>query len=269
MKINDICADIYREERERASCDCPELLDFEIVDVTDSALSYELLCALENYDFSECDTLVGALREPRQLGICLKRKFYHIPAIYVEEYAIPKYIALYQSQRMFGDEVAGVKYYGEVKKCTPMRRSRIREIPKKSNELYYKFKIKSWERLDNTIESKELGFVRLFTSSLLLKNVSDVSALTISDAYEFKLYMLLKAASDAVSGDKIAARFSIDGFDIVFTKQVIYLCTNKSIAERYWKSSFEQAPSKLLKKMKKDIAALLDKQDNSANKTVK
>ena len=263
MKINDICADIYREECERLLCDCPELLDTEITDVTDIALTTELLCELDSYDFSEHDTLVGALREPRQLGICLKRKFYHIPAIYIEEYPIPKYIALYQSQRMFGDEVSGIRYYGEVKKCTPMRRSRIREIPKKSNELYYKFKVKSWERLDTLIESKELGFVRLFTSSLLLKNVSDVSALTILDAYEFKLYMLLRAASDAVSGDKIAARFSIDGFDIVFTKQVIYLCANQRIAERYWKSSLEQAPSKLLKKIKKDIFALLDKQEKN------
>ena len=58
--------------------------------------------------------------------------------------------------------------------------------------------MKKWQRLDSTVCSKEIGFVRLFTSSFVLKNVSDVSALTISNAYEFKLYKLLKLAEQGV-----------------------------------------------------------------------
>ena len=235
-------------------------------DVLEVSLPRKLISELEKADFSERDTLVGAMRSPRQFGICLKRKFYHIPAVYIEEFPIPKYIALYQSQRMFGDEVSGVKYYGEVRKCTPMRRSKIREIPKDSNEIYYKFKVKGWKRLDTAIDAKEIGFVRLFTSFFLLKNVDDISALTISDAYEFRLYKLLKLANAEVEEHSSVSHFVIDGFDVALTKNVIYLCRNRKICERYWRSSIQQAPSKLILKMKKDIAVLIDKFDDNKEK---
>lgn len=250
MKIDDICIDIYREECKRASQEHLEWKDSEITEITLPA-DFERL--LEDDGIFEQDTLVGVMRSPRQFGISLKRKFYHIPAFYVEEYAIPKYIALYQSQRMFGDEVSGIKYYGEVKKCTPMRRSRIREIPKKSNELYYKFKVKSWNRLETPIASGEIGFVRLFTSLFLLQNVEEISALTINNIYEFRLYKLLKLSDIAINGESEVSHFSLDGFDILFTKEIIYLCKDQKIVERYYRTSLNQTPSKLLNKIKKDI----------------
>ena len=255
MKIADICIDIYNEECKRASKDSLDIKDSEILEIS---LPAELLSRLSECDLADKDTLVGTMRTPRQFGISLKRKFYHIPAFYVEEYPIPKYIALYQSQRMFGDEIAGVKYYGEVKKCTPLRRSKIREIPKKSNELYYKFKIKRWIRLDTHVISGEIGFIRLFTSFFLLENVDDVSALSIANEYEFRLYKLLKLANDAIKADNDVSRFCIDGFDVVFTKEIIYLCLEHKICERYYRSGIDDAPSKLLFKIKKDIARLLD-----------
>jgi hypothetical protein len=255
MKIADICIDIYNEECKRASKDSLDIKDTEILEIS---LPAELLARLSECDLADKDTLVGAMRTPRQFGICLKRKFYHIPAFYVEEYPIPKYIALYQSQRMFGDGVAGVKYYGEVKKCTPLRRSKIREIPKKSNELYYKFKIKKWIRLDNHVISGEIGFIRLFTSFFLLENVDDISALAISNEYEFRLYKLLKLASNAIKYESDLSKFSLDGFDLVFTSEIIYLCRDNKICERYYRSGIEDTPSKLLFKIKKDIAGLLD-----------
>ena len=256
MRINDISADVCREEYERAS---DKGLDLSECEAEEIRLSDAFLSELGKIDISEQDTLVGAMRSPRQFGICLKRRFYHIPAVYIEEYPIPKYIALYQSQRMFGEEVSGVKYYGEVKKCTPMRRSKIREIPKNSNEIYYKFKIKKWKRLDRTVESGELGFVRLFTNLFLLQNVDDVSALTIDNLYDLRLYKLLKLASEALDGEALMAHFSIDGFDIIFSKEIIYLCDSGKIHERYWRVGFAQTPSLVLGKIKKDIASLLDK----------
>ena len=256
MRISDISLDVYREECARASEELAELRDFEVIEVT---LPEGLEARIERLDFSDPDTLVGAMRSPRQLGICLKRKFYHIPAVYIEEYPIPKYIALYQSQRMFGDEVSGIKYYGEVKKCTPMRRSKIREIPKSSNEIYYKFKIKKWKRLDKAVESGELGFVRLFTSILLLESVDDVSALTIDNPYDFRLYKLLKLTSSEIDAGALIACFSVDGLYVVFTKEIIYLCDNGKICERYWRSGLAQTPSLVLRKMKKDIVGILEK----------
>ena len=256
MKITDISNSVYCEECERAQ---KESLDIKDVEVTEITLPSELASSLQKIRVFEADTLVGALRAPRQLGICLKRKFYHIPAVYIEEYAIPKYIALYQSKKMFGDEVSGIKYYGEVKKCTPMRRSKIREIPKNSNELYYKFKIKKWKRLDNAVESKELGFVRLFTNLFLLQNVKEVSALTITEGEDFKLYKLLSLANEALFSESAIARFCFDGFDVVFTRDVIYLCNDGKIAERYWRSSLDATPSLVLRKIKKDIELYTDK----------
>ena len=259
MRIDGICIDVYIEECKRASAEELEIKNSEIIEVS---LSQELLEKLDKCDFSDLNTLVGAMRNPRQFGVCLKRKFYHIPAFYVEEYPIPKYIALYQSQNLFGEEISGVKYYGEVRKCIPLRRSRIREIPKDSNELYYKFKVKSWKRLDNDIVSGEVGFVRLFTNFFLLENVDDISVLTISDAYEFRLYKLLKSANSAIVGDNDIAHFSIDGFDVILTKEIVYLCENKRICERYYRSNLENSPSKMLRKIKKDIARLLDHKEN-------
>ena len=255
VKIDDICVDVYLEECKRLAKDSLAMKDTEVVEIS---LSQEFISKTDKYDFSEKDTLVGAMRNPRQFGICLKRKFYHIPAFYVEEYPIPKYIALYQSQRMFGEEISGVKYYGEVKKCTPMRRSRIREIPKDSNELYYKFKVKCWKRLNNGISSGEVGFVRLFTNFFLLENVDDISALTISDAYEFRLYKLLRLADSALKAESDVARFCIDGFDVIFTNEIIYLCREQKILERYYRSNLKNAPCKLFRKMKKDIVGLLN-----------
>lgn len=263
MKITDVCIDAYREECERAET---ESLDIKEQEIAEIALPKELLSELEKIRFFEQDTLVGALRAPRQLGICLKRRFYHIPAVYVEEYAIPKYIALYQSQKMFGDEVSGIKYYGEVKRCTPMRRSKIREIPKNSNELYYKFKIKKWKRLDKAVESKELGFVRLFTNSFLLQNVGEVSALTISDVGDFTLYKLLSLSNEAICGECAVTRFITDGFDVIFTKEVIYLCYSGKIIERYWRSSLESTPSLVLRKLKKDIENYTDRSKMNGEK---
>ena len=250
MKIIDLSLDVYREECERASSELPELKDTEITEIS---LPESFVTEIKNIDFSECDTLVGAMRSTRQFGISLKRKFYHIPAAYAEEYPIPKYIALYQSQKLFGEEISGIKYYGEVKKCTPIRRNKIREIPKNSNELYYKFKIKRWERLEAPIASGELGFVRLFTNIFLLKNVDEVSALTISDSYEFYLYKLLKSANSAISNVSSVAVFQIEGMDVIFTHSIIYLCFAGKICERYYRSSLEETPSLVLRKLKNDI----------------
>ncbi|MBO7303332.1 MAG: hypothetical protein J6U68_04010, partial [Clostridia bacterium] len=52
------------------------LNDYEVLKVD---VPKELLDEACEVDFSDRDALVGALREPRQMGIALKRRFYHIP----------------------------------------------------------------------------------------------------------------------------------------------------------------------------------------------
>ena len=215
-------------------------------------LSDGMLDKIEDASFFECDTLVGALREPRQFGVCLKRKFYHIPAKYIEEYAIPKYVAIYQSERLFGKELAGIKYYGEVKKCIPLKRSRIRELPRKSNELYYKFKVKRWERLENPISAKEIGFVRLFTSFSLLQNSSEVPELALLDKNDFILYQLIKSATVELANDaeQIFVGFRFSDFEIFASTDNVYLCKEGSLLEKYKFSTFLATPSNFLEKIK-------------------
>ena len=223
--------------------------------ISEVALSQELLEMVEDKKFFECDTLVGTLRAPRQIGVCLKRKFYHIPAKQIEEHALPKYVAIYQSERMFGEELAGIKYYGEIKRCVRLRRSRIREIPKSSNEMYYKFKVRKWERLENPIAAKEIGFVRLFTSFSLLKNSKEVPELTFLDKEEFILYRLMTLASAEIESnpDKAFCGFRLSEFDIFVGRKFVYLCRSGRVLESYRRASFPIAPSAFVKEIRGGI----------------
>lgn len=242
---------------------CIEALSYLEKPIYEVGFDVELLERIRQAEPFELDTMVGALRAPRQLGICLKRKFYHIPASYIEEYAIPKYIAIYQSERIFGSEVAGVRYYGEVKKCTPMRRSKIREIPKKSNELYYKFKVKSWIRLENPIAPKELGFIRLFTNSFLLLNAEEIPELTLTAPNDFVFYRLLKTAIKEIRENKnrIFAGFSLGELDFAVSASEIYLCKGGRLFDAFSVSSFMQTPSLIFDDIKRALSkALKNKQ---------
>ena len=86
-----------------------------------------------------------------------------------------------------------------------------------------------------------------------MQNVGEVSALTISDVGDFTLYKLLALSNEAICGECAVTRFITDGFDVIFTKEVIYLCHSGKIIERYWRSSLESTPSLVLRKLKKDI----------------
>lgn len=219
------------------------------------SLPADFIDGLDEVSYFEFNTMVGALRDPRQFGVCLKRKFYHIPAKYVEEYPIPEYVAIYQSGRLFGRELAGIKYYGQVKKCIPVRRSRIRELPKSSNELYYKFKVKEWKRLENPIQARELGFVRLFTSISLLLNAKEVPELTLTNKKDFILYRLMYLADKELRNnpERIFVGFKFDGFELIFSAELIYLSKGEKILEKYRYSSFLATPSVIFQKIKEEM----------------
>lgn len=55
------------------------------------------------------------------------------------------WVAIYQSKNKFKNQ-AGIRYYGEVIYSEVVRRRSISEIPKNSDELYYRFWIKEWKR---------------------------------------------------------------------------------------------------------------------------
>lgn len=238
---------------------CVKAISYKDKPIYEVTFDLELLKKIQNAEPFELDTMVGALRSPRQFGVSLKRKFYHIPASQIEEYAIPKYIAIYQSERIFGAETAGVKYYGEVKKCTPLKRSKIREIPKRSNELYYKFTVKEWKRLENPILPKEIGFVRLFTNSFLLTVAKEIPELTLTAPNDFVFYRLLREAIDAVRSDeeRVFAFFPLGELDFAVTASSIYLCKNGKLQSDFSVAAFLMTPTLVFDDIKRALARAL------------
>ena len=148
--------------------------------------------------WTERDTLIGVLRDVKQLSVCLSDNFYHIPAKYISEYNLPvKWIGIYQSKNLFRNE-AGIRYIGKVKSCTCVPRRLITEIPKDSNEYYYRFNVEKWIKLDNVIEGKEVGFIRIFTNYEMMLASHEVPQLMLSNRFEHEKYTELKNAIMAV-----------------------------------------------------------------------
>ena len=136
--------------------------------------------------------LVGTLRTPHQLDICLEYGFYHVPDRQIPADWLPiDYVAIYQSRTMFQEE-SGVLIYGRVKNCTPMRRREIREIPKYSDELYYRLDVEHWEQLDAAVAVREIPIRHLLTNLFLLTHCQETPELTLKTPEHYLFYQALK-----------------------------------------------------------------------------
>ncbi len=150
------------------------------------------------------DVLVATLKSRGQLDIALGHRFYHIPAIRLHSGDFPlRYIAIYQSLHKFSDN-PGIIYYGEIEKYALVKRKEITEIPRNSDELYYRFEIKEWKTLPERILPDGGDFVNLTTSLFLLTHSRTTSELSLGSAYEFELYrkiarLISGEVSDVVS----------------------------------------------------------------------
>ena len=143
------------------------------------------------------DVLVGTMRSPQQLDICRKHCFYYIPAERLQDSDFPiRYVALYQSQYVFGAQ-AGVRYYGEVMKCSAVRRSAITEVsPRRGTEgnFYYRFDIREWKQLNRPIEAKETGFKGFYQPVPAGAQCPDAGTLARTEE-EYRLCSALKRAA--------------------------------------------------------------------------
>ncbi len=179
-----------------------KLLDELISDSPDSAFERATLpkgieAKLAKVDWSVRDVLVGSLKNKEQLNLCLSHRFYHIPAqqLKTEDFPI-RFVALYQSRNLFNTQ-AGIRYVGEVISCTRVPRKEIREIPKNSDEMYYRFNIKEWTELPKAILPKEAGGIRFFTNRFLLEHSALVPELKLKSEAEYRLYSELKRATES------------------------------------------------------------------------
>lgn len=157
-----------------------------------AVLSKRLEQALLRADWDKRDVLVGCLRDRHQLRVCLRHRFYHMPADRLEgDPQNVRWVAIYQSQTLFGAR-GGVRYFGRVTACETVARRDIIQIPRDSDTLYYRFSVSAWKSLPKKITSKELPFTHLRTTEFLLRHGTEIPELVLEDERQFRLYRALK-----------------------------------------------------------------------------
>jgi len=237
------------------------LLDELISDSPDSAFERAPLPRgieekLAKVDWSVRDVLIGALSSKAQLNICLKYNFYHVPQRQIKESDLPvHYVAIYQSiNNGFGAD-AGIRYYGEVLRCSSVKRSEITEIPKLSEELYYRFEIKEWKKLSRPIVPKEFGFSRSFTNTFLLEHSEYIPELYIRSEQEYRLYSELRRALNHAEindvGTEIGFRF--DNALVVFEDGEIHIFKEGRLIAKYDISDFTRHPNAVFRRIKNEM----------------
>jgi len=213
---------------------------------------------LKGYDFCVRDVLVGALRNREQLEKCREYNFYYIPANKIADGRFPlHYVALYQSDNLFGSSESGIKVYGEVLRCSKVKRSAIKEVPntKHYNEWYYRFDVREWIKLDQPIKVKEYGpRVNVFTNPFLLFNSEFVPELYIQTQEEFRLYHELKrfSAQVEISGNESQVRgFEFNGARIIFREDEIDVFSQDGRYNRISKLEFLEKPRRTFNEIRR------------------
>lgn len=236
-----------------------DMLDELISDSPESAFERATLPRgieekLAKVDWSVRDVLIGTLRKKEQLDICLSNRFYHIPQRILKESDLPvRYVAIYQSKsHKFGDQ-AGIRYYGEVTRCIPVKRSEITEIPKNSDEPYFRFEIKEWKKLTKPIAPKEIGFTRMFTNLFLLEHSAEMPELFIRTEQEYRLYSELRRTlkDSEFSGEGTGLGFKFDDSTVMFENGEIHVYRGGKLRAKYGVQEFSRSPNAVFRRIKK------------------
>lgn len=193
---------------------------------------------LKDEYFNNRNVLVGTLKAKAQYNVNISKKFYHMPKknVNIVKNNI-KYIALYKSKNIFGED-AGITCYGKVKEINVLKRNEIGEIPKASDELYCRFEIEEWIELPHTIISNGFPLRRpMYTSFYLLNNANTLEELCIKTKEEFRLWMELKRFINKEVMAKVnkdagnIEAFNIDGINIIITDNAIKSINGNNVTE--------------------------------------
>ncbi len=208
-------------------------------------LSEEVENSLNNVDWSENDVLVGTVRTIEQLYYNLRYNCYFAPEKYIFEYNFPiKYIALYEGDLQRGD---GIRYIGEITEISKLKRGEIPVSRNKCNkdELYYFFKVKSWEKLHSSLKLKDtLGGSPVFTNMFLIKNCSfTYQPFVINSPSQFKLMYNIENKIEDIY--KVNNSFKIS----VNEKEIKIIDKNNNETVIYF-SDFEERPSVIFTRIK-------------------
>ena len=239
-----------------------QMLDELIADSPESAFERATLPRgiedkLQKVDWRTRDVLIGDLKYGDQLGACLEGRFYYVPASQIKDEDLPiRYVALYQSKRMFGAE-SGIRYYGEVRKCTQRRRRDIPYRRRDSDEWYYYLEVKEWKTLSKPIAVKERGMGRQFTNLFLLEHSSEAPELGIRSEAEYRLFTELKRALNdtEINDDGSDIGFVFGDASIIFEEGKIHVCRKGTICEEYAIQEFSRAPNAVFRNLYKSICS--------------
>lgn len=238
-----------------------QMLDELITDSPESAFERATLprgieAKLAKVDWNKREVLIGDVRNKKQFDICYQNRFYYVPESQLSHDNLPiHYIALYQSRNLFGN-AAGVRYYGEVIRTIRQRRSAIKEIPKDSDEIVYRFEIKEWKELPKALVAKEVAPGRKLTNMFLLEHVEEASALLIRSEEEFRLYSELKRAfKDAeFNDDSKDIGFGIDkSTRVSFESGRILVYKDQSIIGNHNVEDFAHSPNAVFRKVLDEV----------------
>ena len=235
-----------------------EMLDELISESSDSAFERATLPRgieekLQKVNWETRDVLIGDLRSVEQLDTCLKNKNYYIPVAHIRDENFPiRYIALYQSKGVFGAG-SGIRYYGEVKHCSQVKRKDIRYLPMASDELYYFMEVKEWKTLSKPIAIKERGMGRQFTNMFLLEHSTEAPELSIRSEAEYRLFSELKRAlnNTEINDNGKDIGFVFGDATIIFEDGKIHAMRDNKICVEYGIQEFCRNPNAVFKNIKK------------------
>lgn len=228
---------------------------------------------LAKVDWNKRDVLVGTFRSKEQFNTCLENKFYYVPARQFNDSKLPiHYVALYQTNKMFGEGNGQIEYYGEAIRVALVRRSSIKEVPLTHNngdELYYKITVRDWKKISEINDSghpitpKESGFVVDFTNMFLLEHSEYVQELRFKNEAEFRFYTELKRNVKAAEIDEdVATGFTVDGSRFVFSDGEIMAIKDDKIVERQSIIEFNKRPAQVFRLLQYSIGAKEELESN-------
>ncbi|MGO4890393.1 DUF2357 domain-containing protein [Anaerobacillus sp. MEB173] len=155
--------------------------------------------ALEEWQSSlEEKVLVGMVPYEQNYKVHLVYKFYHVPVKQLRKgWQEVEYVALYP--RKGAAKQNGITCYGKIKDVKVVRRSDIRELPKRSDEEYVRFEVEEWKPLKEVIRPVRYG-IRVYAMTTLetLLDAKELPEIFMKSKAEVTLWRMLRRLSNRV-----------------------------------------------------------------------
>ncbi|WP_342564260.1 restriction endonuclease-like protein [Paenibacillus sp. FSL R7-0345] len=133
------------------------------------------------------NVLVGSVRGPEQVGVAVRKAFYHMPLKNLASHKILtqiEYVAMCQSRKKFVDPAkTGIHWVGKVADWKVLRRKEITEVPCRpgtEEDLYVRFTVEEWKPLAASIALGGQGiYTVLYTSKYILDRALELAELRL------------------------------------------------------------------------------------------